>query len=101
MAKYLIFNNDLSTGKRNNPGTPEAVAASAGVAPAQARNTASSPTRNLWHLTPWVARPLRGKDESVVTLRLPGSVPGKAAVVPEMVTRAPGTCGETRPKYAT
>jgi hypothetical protein len=26
MAKYLIFSNDLSTGKRNKPGTPEAVA---------------------------------------------------------------------------
>ena len=26
MTKYLIFNNDPSTGKRNNPGTPEAVA---------------------------------------------------------------------------
>ena len=26
MTKYLIFNNSLSTGKRNGPGTPEAVA---------------------------------------------------------------------------
>ena len=26
MTKYLIFNNSLSTGKRNSPGTPEAVA---------------------------------------------------------------------------
>ena len=26
MTKYLIFSNDLSTGKRNKPGTPEAVA---------------------------------------------------------------------------
>jgi hypothetical protein len=26
MTKYLIFNNNLSTGKRNSPGTPEAVA---------------------------------------------------------------------------
>ena len=26
MPKYLIFNNSLSTGKRNSPGTPEAVA---------------------------------------------------------------------------
>src|SRR5450631_2400852 len=80
--------------------TPLAAAALAGVPPTHPRTRVSSPRRKRWQRTPPVARPLAGYSAYGVTLRDPGSVPGKALEEPLEVTTTLLAAGSTAVKNA-
>src|SRR6201993_5028671 len=80
----------LPPGSGSWTGAPESVAATAGVGPAHAMTSMSSPLRNRWQRTPPVARPLPGNSCSGVTFTLAALAPGSAPALPATVTTTAG-----------